>query len=195
MSLKVIRAGFVFLCCLAQQHRTICGGEQRFIPPPRDGPHSQNFPRLVERVDPILDITAEDRRLILGISRSRTRPSEFEIGVTHSGLNNAVDQPLHPAEEGGKPFFEGCLLSSLGRSAIDLRGKGRRRQRKCVADYPRQPLVELVLVWSLFKSLVFGAARTPDEASAVSRISGEDRVEPLLKLADLLRAPPVWCIK
>src|SRR5262249_27587080 len=58
-----------------------------------------------------------------------------------------------------------------------------------------QPLVEIVLVWSLFKSLVSGTTRAPDEASAISGVSRKDRVEPLLKLADLLRAPPVWRIK
>ena len=48
--------------------------------------------------------------------------------MAHPGLDDAVDQPLDPSEQGRKPFFQGRFLRSLRRGPIDLRSKGGGRQ-------------------------------------------------------------------
>src|SRR5690349_142450 len=179
---------------LVQRNRTLPGQEHGLIPACYRV-HSENIACLIERVDTVFYIPAENYCLVLWIRRSAIRPREFEIGMPHPGLDDPVNKPLDPTEQRSQALFEGRFLSSLRRRSIDLRGKGGGRQRKCIADDPCQPLVEIVLVRRLLKGLIFGSTGSPDEAGTIACIAGQDRVEPLLELADLLGAPPIRCIE
>ena len=103
-------------------------------------------------------------------------------------MDDAVDEPLDPTHQRGQALVERRLLCRLRGCPIDLRGKGGRRQRERITDDPCQPLVEIVLVGSLLKGLVLGAARPPEQPCAAAGIAGEIRVEPLLVSLDLLGA-------
>ena len=106
--------------------------------------------------------------------------------MAHSLLDDAIDQPLDPAHQWGQALLESGFLRGLGRCPVDLRGG--RWQRERITDDPCQPLVEIVLVGSLLKGLVLGAARPPEQPCAAAGIAGEIRVEPLLVSLDLLGA-------
>ena len=112
---------------IAQQHRPLCGQKHRLVPA-CDRRHSQNVARLIERINPVLHITADHRCLVIWICRPAIRPGEFEIDMAHPGLDDAIDQPLDPPEQGREPLFQGCFLCSLSRGPIDLRRKGGGRQ-------------------------------------------------------------------
>ena len=90
---------------------------------------------------------------------------------------------------GSSPSASAADVRRFGCGAVDLAHEGGRRQREGVADDARQPLVELVLVRRLRKSLVGRSARRPDEARARRGIAREHAVEPFLKLPDLLGVP------
>src|SRR6516164_8507813 len=160
-----------------------------------DRTQSEDITRLIRSVDPILDIIAEDGRLIGRVSRPNVGPGEFQVGMAHPILNDVIDEALDPAQQRSEPFLKSGFLRSLGGGTVDLWCKSRRRQGECVADNSRQPLVEIVFVRRFLESLVFGAAGTPDEPGAGSGIPGQYRIEPFLKLADLVRAPVVRCIQ
>ena len=117
----------IFPVGFAQQHRSLCGQKHRLVPA-CDWGHSQYVARLIERINALLHIAAEDRCLIFWIGRSATRPGEFEIDMAHPGLNDAVDQPFDPPEQGREPFFQCRFLRSLRRGPVDLRGEGGGRQ-------------------------------------------------------------------
>src|SRR6266446_63868 len=109
--------------------------------------------------------------------------------MTHAVLDHAVDKSFDPTHQRSKALIERRVLGGLRSCPIDLWGESRGRQRERVTYDPRQPFVEIILVRRLPKGLIPGAARSPNEARAAARISGEDRVEPVLKLADLLGIP------
>ena len=54
----------IFSIGFAQQHGSSRDRKHRLVPA-RDRGHSQNVARLIERVNPVFDITAEDHCLVL----------------------------------------------------------------------------------------------------------------------------------
>ena len=97
--------GFCVRCdSVAQQHWAM-RRQEHWLVAALDGTEPENVASLVQRIDAIPDITSEDRRLILRISRPNIRPGEFEINMTHPVLDDIVDQPLDPAEQRRHPFL------------------------------------------------------------------------------------------